>query len=219
VTSVVHPPFQIPALYVVLDAEVCEQYGWSPIDLASACLAGGARLFQIRAKRLSSASFLEVARRIVDLVRRDGGIVIVNDRADIARLSGAAGVHVGQDDLSPSLVRPILRVNAIVGLSTHTVAQLEAAGREPVSYLAIGPVFQTATKDTGYEAVGLTMVRDAAAIARDRGVPLAAICGVTLETAADVIRAGASSVAVIRDLLSTGNPRARVAEYLERLTV
>ncbi len=89
----------------------------------------------------------------------------------------------------------------------------------PVDYIAVGPVFGTTTKDTGYREVGLQLVRDAAAIVRDAGavMPIVAIGGITLERAADVIRAGAASVAVISDLLSTRDPEGRVREYLRAL--
>jgi thiamine-phosphate pyrophosphorylase len=142
--------------------------------------------------------------------------VIVNDRADIARLANADGVHVGQDDLGPVEVRRILGDAAIVGLSTHSIDQLRAGLQLPVSYVAIGPVFPTPTKETGYRAVGTGIVSEAAAVLRDRAadLPLVAIGGITLARAADVIRAGASSVAVISDLLATGDPEARVREYL-----
>ena len=88
---------------------------------------------------------------------------MVNDRADIARLAGADGVHVGQDDLSPAAARSIIGPAAIVGLSTHTEAQIDAALAQPVTYIAVGPMFGTATKATGYVAVGLDRVRYAAA--------------------------------------------------------
>ena len=142
--------------------------------------------------------------------------MIANDRADIARLGGADGVHVGQDDLDPASIRRIVGGNAIVGLSTHTMEQVRAASRLPVDYIAVGPVFDTASKETGYHAVGLPLVREARAFLDNAGLqlPLVAIGGITLDTAAAVIAAGAASVAVISDLLSTGDPAARVREYL-----
>ncbi len=143
--------------------------------------------------------------------------LIVNDRADIARLAGADGVHVGQEDLTPASVRAIVGDAAIVGLSTHTIAQADLAVREPVTYIAVGPVFGTTTKTTGYEHVGLEMVREAARLAGVRGLPLVAIGGITLENAASVLEAGAASVAVIGDLLSTGDPENRVRMYRDRL--
>ena len=112
-------------------------------------------------------------------------------------------------------MRRIVGPHAIVGLSTHTRAQLEAALEEAISYVAIGPIFGTASKDTGYEAVGLTMIREAHAIAAPRNVPVVAIGGITLARAQSVWDAGAASVAVISDLL-TDDPRARVAEFTRR---
>ena len=130
-------------------------------------------------------------------------------------MSGAAGVHVGQDDLAPLAVRRILGPGAIVGYSTHTTAQIEAASIEPVTYIAIGPVFGTATKTTGYEPVGLELVSGAVRVSR--GLPVVAIGGITLETAPAVIEAGASSIAVIADLLVTGDPAGRVRAFLDAL--
>jgi thiamine-phosphate pyrophosphorylase len=188
------------------------------VDLASAFLEGGASLVQLRAKGAPGGWMLETAAAIVERSHRGDALVIINDRADIARLSGADGVHVGQDDLSPAAVRRLVGADALVGLSTHTDAQVEAAASQPVSYVAIGPVFPTGTKATGYDSRGVEAVRRAANATAERGVPLVAIGGVTLETAPDVLRAGASAVAVIGDLMS-GDPAARVREYLKRLTV
>jgi thiamine-phosphate pyrophosphorylase len=142
-------------------------------------------------------------------------VIIVNDRVDLARVSGAAGAHVGQDDLAAASARELLGAAAVVGLSTHTEAQVDAALAEPISYLAVGPVFGTRTKDTGYDAVGLEFVRWAAR--RAGQTPVVAIGGITLDNAAAVIDAGAASVAVITDLIATGDARGRVAAYLERL--
>ena len=100
--------------------------------------------------------------------------MIVNDRADIARLAGAAGVHVGQDDLPPAEVRRDRRAGAIVGLSTHDAAQVDAALASPADYVAVGPIFGTATKDTGYDARGLDLVRARPRTAASRSSPSAA---------------------------------------------
>jgi thiamine-phosphate pyrophosphorylase len=130
-------------------------------------------------------------------------------------MSGAAGVHVGQDDLAPAAARQLLGPGRHVGYSTHTTVQVEAASIEPVTYIAIGPVFGTRTKATGYEPIGLELVSDAARLSG--GVPIVAIGGITIETAPAVIAAGASSVAVIADLLATGDPAARVRAFLDAL--
>jgi thiamine-phosphate pyrophosphorylase len=202
-----------------VDADVAARAGWTMTDLAAAYLSGGATLLQLRAKKAPGGWLLDIASMIVTLARQANALVIINDRADLARLSGADGVHVGQDDLPPASVRRVAGAQAIVGLSTHTPEQVELAIREPVNYIAIGPVFGSETKATGYSALGLEPVRRAAGRARERELPLVAIGGVTLETAPEIIRAGATTVAVISDLVAGGDPAARVAAYLARLTV
>jgi thiamine-phosphate diphosphorylase len=142
---------------------------------------------------------------------------VINDRADVARLAGAAGVHVGQTDLPPDLVRGILGPGAVVGVSTHSLDQIARALDAGPTYVAIGPVFPTATKATGEEAIGLEGVRRAAERTGAAGVPLVAIGGITLDRAPEVIEAGAAAVAVIGDLLAGGRPERRVREYLTRL--
>lgn len=209
---------RLSPLNAILDDDAATRAGWTLVDLAAEYVAGGATFLQLRAKHRSSAWLLETAERLVALGAAAGAQLIVNDRADVARLAGAAGVHVGQDDLSPSHVRRLLGPDRIVGISTHSIAQLDAAVQQPVDYVAVGPVFGTASKDTGYEPVGLRLVEEAAARARPRGLHVVAIGGITLERAVDVLRAGATSVAIIGDVLSTGDPRARVREYLDRLS-
>ena len=124
-------------------------------------------------------------------------------------MSGAAGVHVGQDDLSVEDVRSLVGEGATVGLSTHEPVQVDAAMQTRATYLAVGPVYGTATKDTGYTARGLDLVRYAAG----RGKPVAAIGGITLERAPEVWRAGATAVAVISSLLE-GDPEHRMRAFL-----
>jgi thiamine-phosphate pyrophosphorylase len=210
---------KLPAthLYAICDAELCAQAGWSLVDLAAACFDGGARLLQIRAKTLSGQAFLDVAASVVELGRACGALVVVNDRADIARLAGAGGVHVGQDDLTPLQVRAVAGADTVVGLSTHTLEQVHAAVRAPVDYLAIGPLYSTSTKATGYEAVGLGGLRQASLTASAARLPVVAIGGITLERAPQLIEGGAAAVAVIGDLLATGDPRARVRAYVAQL--
>jgi thiamine-phosphate pyrophosphorylase len=163
-------------------------------------------------------ALLATAAAVVQLAHQHRARVIINDRADIACLVGADGVHVGQDDLPPPAVRALVGDQAEVGLSTHTRDQIERALLEPVSYVAIGPVFGTATKATGYARIGLEIVRDAAARTRAKGLPVVAIGGITLENAVSVLEAGAASVAVISDLLTTGDPEARARAFVERLS-
>jgi thiamine-phosphate pyrophosphorylase len=205
----------LPRLHAIVDVDVAARAGWTPADLSRAFLDGGARFLQLRAKRSASGPLLDLCDTVVTLGREYQATVIVNDRVDLARLSGAAGVHVGQDDLPPAVAREQLGADAVVGCSTHSVAQVEAALREPVSYIAVGPVFGTSTKDTGYRAVGLELVSAAARLVAER--PVVAIGGITLENARTTIDAGAAAVAVISDLLTGGDPVKRVAAFLRAL--
>jgi thiamine-phosphate pyrophosphorylase len=207
----------LPKLYAIVDVDLCARGAWAPRDLARAYLAGGATLVQLRAKSLGGAAFLDLAEALVTDARDAEATVIVNDRADLAALAGAGGVHVGQEDLSPADVRRMVGDAAIVGLSTHTSAQIEEALTAPISYFAIGPVFTTGTKATGYDSVGYDAVAHASTRGATKGMPVVAIGGITLETAAHVIAAGAASVAVITDLMH-GDPEQRVREYVRRLS-
>jgi thiamine-phosphate pyrophosphorylase len=183
------------------------------VDLARAFMDGGALCLQIRAKDLPSGRFLELCDTIAGVAERYGAAVMVNDRPDLALMSTAAGVHLGQEDLPPAKVRSLLGPAAVIGFSTHTNEQVEKASAEPISYIAIGPVFGTRSKDPGYPALGLARVTEAAD--RSNGLPVVAIGGITLDTAASVWAAGASSVAVISDLLEGGEPAARIRAYLK----
>src|SRR4029434_5499613 len=179
-------------LHAIVDVDLAVRAGWTPIDLARAVLDGGATLIQLRAKQLSSAAFLDLADAAVRLAHSYHASVIVNDRADIALMSAAAGVHVGQDDLPPSAARRLLGEEALIGFFTHSVVQVERALREPISYVAVGPVFGTRSKDTGYAAVGLELVGNAVRLAGE--LPVVAIGGITLDNARSVIEAGAAAV-------------------------
>ena len=203
-------------LYPIVDADVCAAANRAPLDVARAFLSAGAQWLQLRCKAMPSGPFLDLAIATMEDARAAKATVIINDRADIAALCGAQGVHVGQTDLSPADSRTIVGASAIVGLSTHAREQWDAAVLQPVSYIAIGPTFGTGTKDTGYQAVGLAIVTQAAAAAAAHGLPAVAIGGITLENARSVIDAGASSVAVISDLLKN-NPETRFREFLRAL--
>lgn len=204
----------VPFLYPIIDTGLCRARALDPLGVADACLGGGARILQLRDKDGASGAFLSLAETMVERARSAGGIVIVNDRADITRLSGAEGVHVGQDDLSPADVRHILGSESVVGVSTHDEQQIDAALDTDATYVAVGPIFETATKDTGYGARGLDLIRYAA----NRGKPIVAIGGITLDRVESVLEAGAAGLAVISDLLTTGDPESRTRDYIARLT-
>ncbi len=187
--------------------------GLEPLALLAALLDGGARFIQLRDKSPSSGARLALADAAVALARPVGARIVVNDRADVARMSGADGVHVGQDDLPVEDARRTAGAGAIVGVSTHDEAQIAAALKTSADYVAVGPIYGTATKDTGYAPRGLALLRHAGT-----AKPVVAIGGITLERAPEAIRAGAASVAVISDLLTGGDPAARVRAFLDCLS-
>jgi thiamine-phosphate pyrophosphorylase len=205
-----------PRLYPIVDADLCAAAGRAPLDVARGFLSGGAKCLQLRCKNMASGTFLDLANQVHADAIAAGAMLIINDRADVAALAGAAGLHVGQTDLLPADARAVIGTSAILGLSTHSRDQWDAALREPISYVAIGPVFGSVTKQTGYDAVGLETVRNVSSDAAASGVPTVAIGGITIDNAISVIDAGAASVAVIGDLLK-GDPEMRCREFLRAL--
>jgi thiamine-phosphate pyrophosphorylase len=185
--------------YPILDSGLLARAGVDPVDLARALVGAGARLVQYRHKAPYTREVYEQASSIGGIVQQAGGCFIVNDRTDIALMLGADGVHVGQDDLPPSAVRTIAGDRLLVGLSTHNEEQLRAADREPVDYLAIGPIFGTASKENPDPVVGVEELRRLRAVTSK---PLVAIGGITRKRAAAVLGAGADAVAVLSDLVS-----------------
>ena len=210
----------LPRLYPILDIDLCRERRLEPLAVLAAFLAGGARFLQLRDKTGSTAERLARADAVVARVHAAGARVIINDRADIARLSGADGVHVGQDDLSVEDARRIVGPDAIVGLSTHDEGQIDAAARTSATYIAVGPIYGTSTKETGYSPRGLDLVRRAARTLGQSsgraGRPVVAIGGITLDRAPEVLAAGAASVAVISELLQE-DPEKMVRAFCRRL--
>jgi thiamine-phosphate pyrophosphorylase len=188
---------KLPRVYPILDTESLAARGIPLETAASALLAGGAGILQIRHKGHWSRDFFETAKQVARVCREEGADLIVNDRADFAMLLGA-GLHLGQDDLTPREARKLMGPDAIIGFSSHNVNQLCAAGGEPVDYIALGPVFQTGSKRNPDPVVGVEELQRCRALV-DK--PLVAIGGITRENALDVLHAGADSVAVIAGLL------------------
>lgn len=186
----------LPRFYPIVDTGQLARRGFDPARFAGILIAEGARILQIRHKAALTREAFETMERIRGLCAASDALCIINDRADLAALLDA-GLHLGQDDLPPSLARRVAPT-AFLGLSTHNELQLAKAALEPVDYLAIGPVFATLTKEKPDPAVGLEGVRRARELTH---LPLAAIGGITAERAPEVFGAGADSIAVIGDLL------------------
>jgi thiamine-phosphate pyrophosphorylase len=202
---------RLPRVYPILDTESLERRGIPLETAAAAFLDGGAGILQIRHKGHWSRSFFAAAQTVARLAREAGATLIVNDRADFALLLGA-GLHVGQDDLPPREARGLMGSGTIVGFSSHNVAQLCAAGGEPVDYVALGPVFATASKRNPDPVTGVDEVRRCRSLIEK---PLVAIGGITQENAVDVLKAGADSVAVIAGLLPDAATAHTLRERME----
>jgi thiamine-phosphate pyrophosphorylase len=198
-----------PRLYAIIDPTLLTI---SELAMAEALAESGIELIQYRSKTASSRQFFEISRQLSSALAPHGVRLIVNDRPDIALLAGAGGVHVGQDDLSVEDARAICGPDRWVGISTHSLEQLAAADGTSADYIAIGPIFPTATKKNPDPVVGTELLRKARQMTKK---PLVAIGGITLERAAEVYRAGADSLAVISDLICVPNPGVRVREYLD----
>ena len=188
---------KLPRVYPILDTESLDGRSIALETAAAAFLEGGAGILQIRHKQHWSRGFFASAGTVARLCREAGAALVVNDRADFALLLDA-GLHVGQDDLPPRDARRLMGPDAVIGFSSHNVAQLCAAGGEPVDYVALGPVFATASKLNPDPVTGVGEIRRCRSLVEK---PLVAIGGITLENAVDVWRAGADSVAVIAGLL------------------
>jgi thiamine-phosphate pyrophosphorylase len=200
-TTFHHMVFQLPGLYPITDRRLS---GLTHAEQVARLCEGGARVVQLREKHLPAREFYAEASEALRVARSFGATLIVNDRADVALLVGADGVHLGQDDMPPGAARLILGEGKIVGFSTHGVEQASEAARLPVDYVAIGPVFDTSSKENPDPVVGLEGVRRVREAIGS--VPLVAIGGITAETAPSVLAAGADSVAVIGALVATSDP-------------
>ena len=193
--------FELPKLYPITDRRLS---GLSHAEQVARLIQGGATFIQLREKHLSPREFYVEAEEALRVARARGVKLIINERADIALALGADGVHLGQDDVPPEAARTLLGGGAVVGFSTHGVEQAIAAARLPVDYIAVGPIFKTASKENPDPVVGLEglrRVREAVG-----SIPLVAIGGVTRENSPSVLDAGADSVAVISALLSLKGP-------------
>ena len=202
----------LPRVYPILDTESLRARGIAPVAGAAAFLDGGAGILQLRHKQHWSREIFENAREIARLCRECGAQLIVNDRADFALLL-EAGLHVGQEDLPPREARKLMGSDAVIGYSSHNAGQLCAAGGEPVDYVALGPVYSTASKENPDPIVGVEEVRRCRALL-DK--PLVAIGGITMENAIDVLRAGADSVAVIAGLYPAATTTVSLRQRMEQ---
>jgi thiamine-phosphate pyrophosphorylase len=205
-----------PPLYAIIDAALLKKT--SELSFVEMMAESGVELLQYRNKRASSRELFEASQSIsatLSRLAKPGSYkprFIVNDRADIARLANAQGVHVGQQDLNVEEARAIVGPDSLVGVSTHSLEQLDAADKTSADYIAFGPIFPTSSKENPDPVVGLHLLLEAR---QHTQKPLVAIGGITLERASEIFRAGADSLAVARDLIVAENPAARAQLFLK----
>jgi thiamine-phosphate pyrophosphorylase len=201
----------LPRLYVILDAALLSV----PLkDCAQGLADAGVRLLQYRNKSAPARELLRDARELTSAHGARGIAIFVNDRADVAFLAGASGVHVGQEDLGVEQARALVGADRWVGVSTHSLEQFQRAVETSADYIAVGPVFSTTSKDNPGPVVGAELIRRVRPLTNK---PIVAIGGITLERAAEVLEAGADSIAVISDILRADDPGARARQYIELL--
>jgi thiamine-phosphate pyrophosphorylase len=199
-------------LTVITNARCGE--GRALVDVVRAALGGGAPCIQLRAKTDTAREMVELARALREATHAAGALLIVNDRVDVALAAGADGAHVGDDDLPVPAARRIVPPGFLLGRSTETPQQAVQAREDGADYVGVGPVYETASKDDAGNPVGLARV---AAVVRAAGIPAVGIGGIDAANAAEVVRAGAVGVAVIRAVMQAHDPAEAVRELLREV--
>ncbi len=199
----------LPRIYPITDSTISSLSHAEQVDLL---LAGGATFIQLREKKNAAREFFDDAKRAIRLAHEAGATIVINDRVDVAMALGARGVHLGQTDLPVVAARKLLGQSAIIGYSTHNLAQVKAALQLPIDYLALGPIFATRSKRNPDPVVGLEQLRMAKSIVGT--LPLVAIGGIDEDSLPQVLATGADSVAMISQMLS---PPGSIAGNLKKL--
>ena len=198
-------------LYVLISSKIAAR---SVRETARLVIDGGADAIQLREKTISDDEFVSLAGEIRDITTKRGTLLIINDRVNVAREVNADGVHLGQHDMSITEAREIIGNEKIIGISTHNIIQARQAQKDGADYIAIGPVYPTTTKD--YEpSIGLEVIRE---ISREISIPFLAIGAITLENLGDVLKAGASRVAVCSAIISSKDILSTTKEFKNNLT-
>ena len=200
-------------VYVVTDEKVSG--GRSHVEIAAAAVAGSSDVVQLRSKDADGKSTLDTAKRIKELTRGTGTMFIVNDRLDVALLSGADGVHLGQDDIPVAEARRISPPGFIIGVSVGSVEESMKAEKDGADYVGLGPVFSTTSKDDAGPVCGLGLLSEVKSSVQ---IPVVAIGGITMENAESVIEAGADGLAVISAVLVPEDISAACLELRQRVS-
>ena len=204
--------FKKVRLYIVITSSLPDEV----ILLARECAAGGADCIQLRAKDIEDDRHFALAVELVKICKDAGVVSVVNDRADIAVAAEADGVHLGQNDLPVEQARKLQLIPLIIGKSTHSLRQLNAACAEKPTYVSLGPVFPTATKPTA-QAVGLEYINDVTKVLAGTGIGHVAIGGLTPDNVEQVLDAGAESIAVCSAVTGASDPAAACRAFKSKL--
>jgi thiamine-phosphate pyrophosphorylase len=200
--------FNLPPIYPITDKLLAGET--SHLGILKELVRGGASLVQIRDKQTPIKELLADLLGCAEFCSKHGILLIINDRCDLALSAGAAGVHLGQEDLPPESARKLLGPESIIGYSTHSLAQIHAASALPIQYVGFGPVYSTTTKQQASPVVGIPGLRRACSKSR---LPVVAIGGIGHQQITDVLNAGAASAAVISALMRPG----KIAATMERM--
>ena len=213
-TSELRAIFKRNPLYPIVQVDE----GNDSLALASKLLESQVEIIQLRAKLLKEEEYIAISRKIIELrnkwaLRYQSTLIIINDLPQVCLKAEADGVHLGQEDINPITARKILGPQSIIGLSTHNLSQVLSAQSEAVNYLGFGPLFPSLSKSGHAPVLGVERLE---AATQKSELPIVAIGGITLNNSADVLRAGASALAVIRDLQISEDPIRRARAYRTR---
>jgi thiamine-phosphate pyrophosphorylase len=206
------PSLQNYRLYLVTDPVLHK--GYPVLEQVRLALVGGVKLIQLREKELPTGKFVDLARKALDMTRKAGAFLIVNDRVDVALTAGADGVHIGQDDMSLSDTRRLLGQDKIIGISVRSAEEAQEAEKDGADYIAASGVFATDTKKDVGSALGresLQIIHEAASL------PLIAIGGIKIENCAEVIKAGADGVAVVSGITMSDDIPETCRAFIEKI--
>ena len=203
-------PGMINFLTTDIYALTAEEYslGRTNVEVAQLLITAGIKVIQYREKDKKAGQMYQECLAIRELTKQAGVTFIINDHIDLALLTGADGVHIGQDDLPPAQVRALIGNNMVLGLSTHSPAQAQAAAALGcIDYIGVGPIFATHTKKDVCEPVGFTYLEY---VAQNHQLPFVAIGGIKEGNVKDVRQRGASIVAIVTDIVGAGDIPAKV---------
>lgn len=201
-------------LYLVTDRQVAQKRGLTLLDSIEMALEGGVRFVQLREKDLSGRELLRLARSLRELTAAFGARLMVNDRVDIAILSDADGVHLGQKSVSPTDARILLGAEKLIGVSTHSYEEALCAHGEGADLITLGPVFPTPSKAAWGDPVGIGLLQK---VAGEISIPVYAIGGVNEERLGSVLAAGATGAAVISAVLACDDIKEGAASMVASL--